>query len=378
MTQLPSTTEICLPVLPYQPRNPVNYSPGIALVGCGGITKYHLEAYRAAGYRVTALCDIVREAAEKRRNEYYPDARVFTDYREMLQIDDVEVVDVTTHPEIRVPIIEDCLNAGKHVLSQKPFVLDLDDGERLADLADAKGLLLAVNQNARWAPHFSYMREAVKAGMIGEVASVHCGVHWDHSWVRGTMFEKVYHLILYDFAIHWFDFLSTVTANQRALRVFASTAISPTQDIMPALLGQAAIEYPRGQATLVFDGHAQHMPWDDAYIAGSAGTLRSFGPSVNRQTVELTRDGGDFRPQLVGQWFPDGFHGTMGELLCSIEEKRQPSHSARANIRSLELSFAAVASAMRHEPIVPGTVRRLPDPPTATDAGGHGTAEVRG
>ena len=354
-----------LPALLYKPRDPAAYSPGIALVGCGGITKYHLEAYASAGYRVTALCDIAREAAEKRRDEYYPEAQVFTDYREMLRLDDVEVVDVTTHPEIRVEIIADALEAGKHVLSQKPYVLDLDDGERLADLADARGVLLAVNQNARWAPHFSYMREAVQAGLIGEVASVHCGVHWDHSWVRGTVFEKVYHLILYDFAIHWFDFLSTITGNQRALRVFASTAVSPTQDILPALLGQASIEFPRGQATLVFDGHAQHHPWDDAYIAGSLGTLRSFGPSVNRQTVELTRDGGDYRPHLVGQWFPDGFHGTMGELLCAIEEKRQPSHSARSNLRSLELSFAAVASAMQHEPIVPGSVRRLPDPPSA-------------
>ena len=354
----------CLPALPYQPTNPKSYNPAIGVIGCGGITTHHLRAYVAAGYRVTALCDVVLEAAERRRDEFYPEAAVFTDYREMLEKSDVEVVDVTTHPEIRGPIIAACLGAGKHVLSQKPFVLDIDEGERLADLADQHGVLLAVNQNARWAPHFSYMREAVEADLIGQVASVHCGVHWDHSWVRGTVFEKVYHLILYDFGIHWFDFLSTVTGKQRPLRVYASTAVSPTQDIMPALLGQASIEYPRAQATLVFDGHAAHNPWDEAYVAGSHGTLRSFGPNVNQQTVELSRDGGDYRPKLSGAWFPDGFHGTMGELLCAIEEKRQPSNDARSNLRSLELAFAAVASAMRHEPIVPGTIRKLPDPPT--------------
>jgi predicted dehydrogenase len=362
MEPLPSFS---LPSLPYRPRDPKNYRPKIGLIGCGGITKHHLRAYVDAGYDVAALCDIVPEAAEKRREEYYPEARTFADYHDLLALDEIEVVDVTTHPEVRGPIIADALNAGKHVLSQKPFVLDLDEGERLADLADTRQRLLAVNQNARWAPHFSYMREAVQAGLIGEVASVHCGVHWDHSWVRGTVFEKVYHLILYDFAIHWFDFLSTIMGSRRPLRVYASTAVSPTQDITPALMGQAAVEYARSQTTLIFDGHAQHMPWDEGYIAGSHGTLRSFGPSVNRQTVELTRDGGDFRPHLVGSWFPDGFHGAMGELLCAIEEKRQPSNDARSNLRSLELSFAAVASAMRHEPIVPGTVRTLPDPPGA-------------
>lgn len=360
---IPSVT---LPGLPYLPRSPRNYSPGIALVGCGGITKYHLQAYAAAKFRVVALCDVVREAAEKRRDEYFPQAKVFTDYREMLKLADVEVVDVTTHPEIRGPIVADCLAAKKHVLSQKPFVLDLDEGERLATLADKHGVLLAVNQNARWAPHFSYIREAVKAGLVGELASVHCGVHWDHSWVRGSAFERVYHLIMYDFAIHWFDLLATLMGEQRAMRVFASTVKSPSQDVMPALMGQASIEFPGTQATLVFDGHAQYGPYDEVYIAGTHGTLRSFGPSVNRQTVELTLKGGSYRPELVGSWFPDGFHGTMGELLCAIEDRREPTNSARSNLRSLELCFAAVASAMTHEPVEPGTVRKLPDPPAPT------------
>jgi predicted dehydrogenase len=359
---LPSVT---LPALPYLPRSPRSYSPGIAMVGCGGITKYHLQAYAAAKFRVVALCDLVREAAEQRRAEYFPDAQVFTDYRQALELADVEVVDVTTHPEVRGPIVADCLAAKKHVLSQKPFVLDLDEGERLAGLAEANGVLLAVNQNARWAPHFSYIREAVKAGLVGQLASIHCGVHWDHSWVRGTPFERVYHLILYDFAIHWFDLLATLMGEQRAVRIFASTAKSPTQDVMPPLMGQAAIEYASTQATLVFDGHSQFGPYDHVYIAGTHGTLRSFGPTVNRQTVELTREGGTFSPALVGSWFPDGFHGTMGELLCAIEERREPSNSARGNLRSLELCFAAVASALRHEPVEPGSVRKLPDAPAA-------------
>ena len=359
------TAPLALPTIDYLPRDPKKYRPGIALIGCGGITKHHLTAYQAAGYRVVAFCDVSETAAEARRAEFYPEARVFTDHRKLLALDAVEVVDVTTHPEVRPPLVADALRAGKHVLSQKPFVLDLDEGERLADLADKQGVRLAVNQNGRWAPHFSWLREAVRAGAIGAVASVHCGVHWDHSWVRGTQFEKVYHLILYDFAIHWFDFLTTVMGDQRAERVFASTTASPTQDIWPALMGQAAIEYPRAQATLVFDGHTTHGAHESAYLSGASGSLRSFGPGSNRQTVELSVAGGSLRPEFKGQWFPDGFHGTMGELLCAIEERREPTHSARNNLRSLELCFAAVASAMTHQPVIPGAVRKLPSPPPA-------------
>ena len=134
----------------------------------------------------------------------------------LLARDDVEVVDITTHPPERPPLVEAALRAGKHVLSQKPFVLDLDVGERLADLADKMGVKLAVNQNARWAPHFSYIREAVRAGLLGTIDAVHCDVHWDHSWVKGGPFEDVDHLILYDFAIHWFDFLTTLMGDGKA------------------------------------------------------------------------------------------------------------------------------------------------------------------
>ncbi len=83
-------------------------------------------------------------------------------------------------------MIEAALEAGKHVLSQKPFVLDLDFGRRMVDLADARGVKLAVNQNGRWAPHFSYMRAGDRAGLIGDAAlGCHVAVHWDHSWIAG-------------------------------------------------------------------------------------------------------------------------------------------------------------------------------------------------
>lgn len=359
----PELLGLTVPPLPYLPRDPRRTSVGIGLVGCGAITGDHLRAYQAAGYNVVALCDVVEAAAVGRRDAFFPKAKVFTDHRDLLKLDDVQVVDVTTHPEVRVPLVADALAAGKHVLSQKPFVLDLDEGQRLADLAAQHDVLLAVNQNARWAPHFSWLREAVRAGLIGDVAAVHCGVHWSHHWVAGTPFEKIYHLILYDFAIHWFDFLTTVMDDRIPQRVYASTARSPTQQVMPPLLAQAAIEYDDAQATLAFDGHVDQKLLDDTYIAGSRGSLHSFGPDVNRQAVEWTTAAGSFQPTLSGRWFPDGFHGTMGELLCAIEERREPSHSARNNLRSLELCFAAVASALRHEPIKPGAVRKLPSPP---------------
>ena len=95
-------------------------------------------------------------------------------------------------------------------------------------------------------------------------------------------------------------------------------------------------------------------------MVGTEGTIEASGIDLTAQEVALYTATGVARPQLVGTWFEQGFHGTMGELLCAVEEGREPNNSARANLASLALCFAAVASAHRGEPVVPGTVRRLP------------------
>ena len=97
-----TAAKIVLPDLPYQPQDPVKYQPAIGLIGCGAITCDHLTAYKAAGYRVTALCDINQQAAIARQREYYPDAELFADYRQLLAEGDIEVVDVATQKTLAI------------------------------------------------------------------------------------------------------------------------------------------------------------------------------------------------------------------------------------------------------------------------------------
>lgn len=351
--------EIEAPELPYRPRDPEHYRPGIGLIACGAITKDHLDAYRKAGYRVTAMCDPILHRARQRKTEFYPEARACRDYQDLLKRDDVEVVDIAAHPHPRAEIIQDALLAGKHVLSQKPFVLDLDFGQRMVELADRQGLKLAVNQNGRWAPHFSYIRQAIGTGLLGQVTAAHLSVHWDHNFLKGTEFERIKHLILYDFGIHWFDVLNCFFGDRTPRRVYASMARSPVQQLQPALLAQALIEYDDAQASLAFDADTRFGPHDRTYVTGSRGTIISSGPSLKQQTVKLHTAEGWATPILEGCWFPDGFHGAMGELLSAIEEDREPINSGRNNLQSLALCFAAAASAERHQPVVPGTVRTM-------------------
>lgn len=359
-------SESIIPEIQYRPPEPED-PPDIGIVGCGGIAEVHLSAYEEMGWNVVAFCDIDEEAARSRRDEFNPEGAVYTDHEEMLASADIGVVDAATIPEVRPGIVADAIRDGKHVLSQKPFALDIDQAEELADLADEHDVKLAVNQNGRWAPHWSWIRKATDQGYVGEVMGAHLDCHWNHDWVGGTSFGEIRHTILYDYAIHWFDVLACIMEGREPERVYASVERSPFQESPPPLMGQAVIEYDGAQASVSFDGNVSWKAedrgykgrFDRTYVGGTEGTLRSEGPNLNDQTVSYHTQGGSVNPDLEGTWFTEGFQGTMGELLCAIEEDREPQNSGRNNVRSLELCYAAVASAEDGEPKVPGEVREL-------------------
>lgn len=357
-TPPPPLPELPAPDLPYRPATKIHPAK-IALIGAGGIAQQHLKAYTGAGYNVAAICDIRRASAETLRDSFYPDAKVFEDYREALALPEIDVADITTHPEVRHNIIRDALNAGKHVLSQKPFTVDLDKGGELRALAEQKGLKLAVNHNARWAPHFRYAALLVRGGHVGALQGVHMSVAWDHTWIKDMPFENIRHCILYDFAIHWFDMLNVFMGGEKAKRVFASATRSAGQTVRPALLGQVAVEYEHTQATLTFEGDCRFGSNDRFMLVGDKGAVISEGPESNAQTLRFRGGHGTFSPKLEGRWFTDGFHGAMAELLSAIAENRTPENSAASALGSLELCFAALQSADTGLPVIPGAARML-------------------
>ena len=111
--------EVPAPELPYLPPAPKRYRPRIGVIGAGGIAASHLDAYRAAGWDVAAICNRTRSKAKARAAVFAPRARVTDRYEDVLSDPDIDVVDITPHPADRTAIIEAALKAGKHVLSQK-------------------------------------------------------------------------------------------------------------------------------------------------------------------------------------------------------------------------------------------------------------------
>ncbi len=335
--------------LDFRPHDPKKYHPGIGIIGCGAIVFSHLKGYQLGKYRIVAMADI-DEKNLKEKALLVPGAKIFTDYRELLALPEIEVVDCATHPAPRVQIIKDALEAGKHVLSQKPFVLDLQVGKELVKLAKKKKLLLAVNQNGRWSPDWNYAYQAIHTGLIGEVMSAHMCVYRDQSRIADGEHDKIRHTALCDWGIHWFDILRC-WINKEPKRVFVSVAKAPNQKASTPLLAQAIIEYENAQATLVFDLSQSIGQGTSFFIGGTEGAIVGTGPDLNHQVLELRRSEGTYCPNFEGSSPFDPFRGTMGELLCAIEENREPWNSAEDNLNSLRLCFAACSSADKGEAV---------------------------
>lgn len=332
----------------HRPAFPSDYRPGVGIIGCGGIVKLaHLPAYTAYDVDVVGVFDPAPEATEHIRQQFPVVGQVFTSVDELLSDPRIDVVDIATHPGARRELIAQAIEAGKHVLSQKPFAVDLTAARAMVEHAERKGVRLAVNQNGRWAPPWRVATLLIEDGRVGEVCAVTHLFEHDFDWTVGTPYDEIEHFVLYDFAVHWIDITRCWLGDKTVATVSAREYRTPAQ-----AAGQKApwgalvvVDYTDGASAVIRSvGVSTRRPGNPFWVHGTEGTIRG---SIRKQTdfVELERAGASVRYSLCGEWLPDGFAGTMAELCSAIAEDREPFNSARHNLLTLELTLAACRSA---------------------------------
>lgn len=322
-------------------------SLGIGLIGCGSIAQgAHLPAYRKYGFVVVGAFDVFPEALQTVRDDF--GVTPFTSIDDLLADRRVLVADVAVRTEDRYPVIQKALEAGKHVLSQKPFAPTLDEARSLVALADERGLTIGVNQNGRWAPSWRQATVWREQGAIGEVRHITHDFHTSFAWTVGRHFDAQEHFVLYDYASHWFDITRCWLEGKTVVQVRAWDTRSGAQGANSRTPWNmfAEINCADGTvATLIGTGAAKAdtILSHTFELTGSAGSIR--GEVLDREWVELDVAGNPARLTPDTQWFPDGFAGAMGELQAAIVEEREPFNSGRHVLATLELALAAVESA---------------------------------
>jgi predicted dehydrogenase len=337
------------PTLDYRPSFPADYRPGVGIIGCGGIVKLaHLPAYTAYGVDVVGVYDVDRQATRDIQERFPVVQRVFANLDELLADPGIDVVDIATHPSARVALMLRAIDAGKHVLAQKPLAPDILSARKVVEEAERRGVRVAVNQNGRWAPAWRIATLLVEQGAVGDVCAVTHLYEHDFGWTLGTPFDQIEHFVLYDFSVHWIDISRCWLAGKTVSSVRAVEYRTPAQPAEGKAPWGAwvVIDYADGASAAIRSVGTAHTrrPGDPFWIHGTEGTIRG---SVRKGTdfVELERDGTSTRYELEGEWLHDAFAGTLGELVSAVAESREPFNSARHNLLSLEMTLAACRSA---------------------------------
>ena len=334
--------------LDYRPSFPDERS-AVAIVGCGSAAKdLHLPAYAAWDVDVAGVYDPLPSATEGVRERFPFVRRVYGSLDELLADPEVAVVDVATRVADRPALVLRALEAGKHVLAQKPLALDLASARGVVEAAERAGVRLAVNQNGRWAPQWRAATLLVEQGAVGDVVSVTHLHDKPLPPLVGTHFDELDHFVIYDYDIHWIDISRCWLAGDTPVEVRAADHRTPGQpaETRNAWAANVEIRFASGANVLIRTvGDARTArPGAPFWIHGTEGTIRG-SVLLGSEFLELDRDGEVTRLDLEGSWYPEGLAGTLGELLSAVVEDREPFNSGRDNLLSLELTLAACRSA---------------------------------
>lgn len=206
----------------------------VGLVGLGAINRAHISGYLAAGDAadVVAVCDTCKTAVEERAAEL--DATPYRDHRAMLEDARIDSVDITLPHSLHYPVIRDALEAGKHVLVEKPLALESAQCRELIDLARERRLTLTVAENTRFVAAYEATKRVLDAGTLGRIRTVRTlisGTEVDRLRANGWIGRRADAGggVIIDAGVHSFYLLEWLFGRVRRVRATMATWMSESE-----------------------------------------------------------------------------------------------------------------------------------------------------
>ncbi len=206
----------------------------VAVIGTG-MGRYHMQEFvECPNVHLLAICDLNREEVEHFAGEYGAE-HVFTDYRDLWVLEDLDAVGIAIPNDLHAPVAIEALEAGKHVMCEKPMAISLEDARRMVETARATGKRLMIGMSQRFRPETLALRSLVERGELGEIYYARStwtrrrGVPVVHfapggSMGRGQWFvnrERAGAGALFDIGVHMFDLTWWLMGNPKPVSVSA-------------------------------------------------------------------------------------------------------------------------------------------------------------
>ncbi|MCR2803829.1 Gfo/Idh/MocA family protein [Paenibacillus soyae] len=144
----------------------------IAIIGCGGIAngKHMPSLKKLSNVEMAAFCDIIEEKAVKAAEQYGGEgAKVYTDYREALNDPSIDIVHVCTPNDSHAEIAIAALEAGKHVMCEKPMAKTAAEAQQMVDAVKRTGKKLTIGYNNRFRSDSQHLKQICESGELGDI-----------------------------------------------------------------------------------------------------------------------------------------------------------------------------------------------------------------
>jgi len=320
-----------------------HHKPGsikVAAIGYGGafkISRMHLEQVQAAGMTPAAVCD-TDPTTLKSAEADFPGIETYTSTKAMLASADVDLAIVATPHNTHAPLALQCLNAGKHVVVEKPMAITTAECDRMMAAALKNRVMLSTYHNRHWDGCIVHALGKLRAGAIGDVVRVeaHMGARGKPGdWWRSS--KSISGGILYDWGVHLLEYiLQIVDADVLEVTGFAKTGFWASQtkwrDDTNEDEARAVVRFSNGVwATLTMTSIDTRPKEGQLEITGTQGTYLFGGQTwemVVRKGSRTVITKGDNPPAKWQQYYANiARHLTAGEkLVITPEWARRPIH----------------------------------------------------
>jgi predicted dehydrogenase len=328
-----------------------------SLIGCGAMSRAWLEAaQKIEGLAIVGLADLDATKAESRAAEFgLRDIVLATDVETLLARAKPDILFDIVVPTARHAIVSAGLDAGCHVLSEKPMAETLDEARDLVARARAAGRLHAVVQNRRYLESVRRIARALSSGAIGEITSVHADFFLAPHF--GGFREEMDHVLLLDMAIHSFDAMRCMTG-LAAEGVYCREWDPPRLLVSPGFGGCRAVRSGQWGGVhlsrqLVRRGPRHELGMRMALrrrerLAPLGRTRRhqDRGRAAARAAVSFEASSLAVPPLAPADRI-GGHLGVMQDFVAAVRGGTEPETVGRDNIRSLAMALGAIDSAGR-------------------------------
>lgn len=188
----------------------MNHFKGVG-IGAGYFSKYQYEAWsRMPGVKIVALCNRQVEKG-KALMDQYGITRHYTDYREMIEKEKPDFVDIITPPDTHLEMCKFAAEQGVNVFCQKPLAPTINECREIVRICKDNGVRFMVNENWRWQPWYREIKRLLDADEIGELFSMNFHARMGDGWGHGAYlnrqpyFRTMPRLLIYETGVHFID-----------------------------------------------------------------------------------------------------------------------------------------------------------------------------